>query len=138
MNWQIFILALFLIVFKAVPDGLALAGHKTLAGVFYFIYLSGTTLGLFAWKTGLRMYEYKPIFVRVIIGYVLLRFALFNLILNKCARLDLFYIGKTKLYDQVWQWFFNWSGIDHVQFLAMFQFLALCVGLSLILRKGNS
>ena len=134
MNWTILI-ALFLIVFEAVPEGLALSGHKTLAGVFSFVYLSGVTLGLFAWITGIRRFEYKPIYVRIIGGYILLRFALFSLILNLCAGLPLFYIGTTKLYDQAWQWFFNWSGIDHVQFLAMFQFIALCIGLSLILRK---
>jgi hypothetical protein len=135
MNYLILIMALFLIIFEQVPDGLALAGHKTLAGIIEFIYLSGITMGLFAWQTGLRRYEYRNIFLRIIGGYILLRFALADLIFNLSAGLPLFYIGTTKIYDKILHWFFAWSQFDQVSFLAMFKFIALCIGLSWLLKK---
>ena len=128
MNIIILILALFLIIFEAISEGFALAGHKTIAGIFEFIYLSGITLGLFAWLTGIKRFDYKGRFIKIIGDYILLRFALFDIIHNTCAGLPIFFIGSTKWYDIAWNWFFTWSGIDHIHFLFMFKLIALLIG----------
>ena len=139
MNWKYLIAALFLIVFEMVPEGLALSDHKTIAGVFEFVYLTGVTLAVFALFNG-QLHSYFPRgcnFVRILIGYILVRFALADPIFNLCAGLDWYFVGSTKLYDKIWLWFFT-SGIPPNHFFFMFKFLiALPIGTSLLLRKNR-
>lgn len=113
------LVALFLIVFEAVPEGLALGGHKTIAGIIEAIYLAGITLTVFAYIT--VSYPNKPYTSRyltfdlnfwwIILGYVLLRFALFDIIHNISAGIPTFSVGSTKVFDIVmsklgsWGWF---------------------------------
>lgn len=127
-------IALFLIVFEAVPEGLALAGHKTIAGVIEFVFLAGVTLTVFAYftihypnKAGQYYYAFtslsqksvnwcNPNFWWYIAGYVLLRLALFDIIHNISAGLPILYLGDTKLFDIVmtklasWGWFMRFIG----------------------------
>jgi hypothetical protein len=116
------LVALFLIIFEAVPEGLALGGHKTIAGIIEFIYRAGITLTVFAfftkqypddrklYETGLRI-TYSVNFWWIIAGYVLLRFALFDIIHNISAGIPTFSVGSTKVFDIVmsklgsWGWF---------------------------------
>jgi hypothetical protein len=116
-------IALFLIVFEAVPEGLALAGHKTIAGLIEFVFLAGVTLTVFAYFTT----QYPSYYSRyriplntnywfIIVGYVLLRLALFDIIHNISAGLPILYIGTTKLFDifivklASWGWFMRFIG----------------------------
>jgi len=135
--------ALFLILFEAIPEGLALGGHKTLAGVFEFVFLAGITLAVFAFftnqmplrnKHGLGII-YDLNYWWIIAGYVLLRFALFDYAHNLSAGLPLFYVGDTKIYDQIWQWWFNWTGVAIGHFLAMFKLIALLIGGTWLITK---
>jgi hypothetical protein len=130
-------LALFLIVFEQIPDGLELAGHKTIAGIITFLYSAGITLGLYAWLLGVRRYEYRPVVLRVVLGYVLVRFAIADLVFNISAGLPLFYIGTTKLYDKIWQAFFAWSHIPEAHFLWMFKLIALLIGVTWLVKKSD-
>jgi len=102
MNWIILILALFLIVFEAVHEGLKIKKKHIASGVIEFIYLAIITLIAFAWISGCRTpFEYQEAtFWKVIGGYLLLRFALFDLIWNISADQRWFYLGRTKLYDR--------------------------------------
>ena len=125
--------ALFLIVFEAVPEGLALAGHKTIAGIIEFVFLAGITLTVFAYFTTHYpnrvgfYYTYMSIeqksvnwynknYWYYIAGYILLRFALFDIVHNLAAGLPVFYIGITKWFDVVmsqlasWGWFMRFVG----------------------------
>jgi hypothetical protein len=129
------LLALFLIVFEQVPDGLATAGYKTIAGIITFIYLAGITFGLFTWINGIFRFEMKSNLWRILGGYVLLRFAIADLVFNISAGLPLFYIGTTKIYDQFWQWFFNWTHFPDAAFLGMIKLIALLIGITWLLRK---
>jgi hypothetical protein len=132
------LIALFLILFEAVPEGLRLAGHKGIAGVVEFIFLAVVTIVMFSYTTGLyRIFTQRqpilslqPNIIRVLGGYVLLRFAIFDVIHNLCAGVPLFFIGNTKWYDQIWQWFFSWSGIAADHFLFMFKLIALLIGIA--------
>ena len=134
------LLALFLIVFEAVPEGLALAGSKTIAGVFEFVYLAVITLLLFSFFTG---HKYRHPFgyttytklLMLLGGYVFVRFALFDCIHNLSAGLPLFYIGTTKWYDLAWQWFFGWTNFPVAGFLSWFKFIFLLIGVTWLLKK---
>lgn len=125
-------IALFLIVFEAVTEGLALAGHKTIAGCIEFVFLAGVTLTVFAYFTqsysgeGKYRIQYSNFLARVfytqnnfwwyVAGYVLLRLALFDIVHNVSAGLPVFYLGDTKLFDIVitklasWGWFMRFIG----------------------------
>jgi len=104
------ILALFLIIFEAIFEGLKTGGHHIASEMVEAVYLACVTFGLFAWINSVKSFEYKPI-LRILIGYVLLRFALFDLVWNIAAGQDWFYYGITKAYDIFmaklggWGWF---------------------------------
>ena len=94
------LLALLLIVPKAVIDGLQLRGHKTLAGVIEFIYLTYTTLIALAWLYGMCPPDPLKDYLWVtLVGFVLLRYGIFSIIFNLVAGLKLAYIGNTKVFD---------------------------------------
>lgn len=125
-------IALFLIVFEAVPEGLALGGHKMLAGMLEFVFLAVVISTMYAYFTqsyfGTSRYniKYSNYLERVfytqnnfwwyIAGYVLLRIAIFDIVLNVSAGLPVFYLGDTKLFDIVmtklasWGWFMRFIG----------------------------
>jgi hypothetical protein len=97
------LLAFFLIVLEAIFEGLHLAGHSLASGIVEGIYLAGVTVGLFAFITGQLRFDYRPM-ARILIGYILMRYALFDLIHNQAAGLQLDYIGTTKLFDKGLLW----------------------------------
>jgi len=139
------LIALFLILFESVPEGLRLAGHKGIAGGIEFIFLAVVTFMMFSYTTGAyriftrrnTVLSLQPNILTVLGGYVLLRFAIFDVIHNWCAGLPLFFIGNTKWYDQIWQWFFAWSGIAADHFLFMFKLIALLIGVSWLMGWQN-
>lgn len=121
------LLALFLIIFEAVFEGLKTGGHHIASELVEAVYLGGVTFGLFAWINGVKSFEYKPI-LKVLIGYILLRFALFDLVWNLSAGQEWNYYGITKLYDIFmaklggWGWFLKIiSGIWGVAWLMGWQ-----------------
>ena len=132
------LIALFLILFEACPEGLSLAGYKGLAGGMEFIFLAVITFVMFSYTTGVyRIFTRKhpvlslqPRILPVIGGYVLLRFALFDVIHNLCAGIPVFFIGTTKWYDLFWQWFFTWSNIPAGPFFFMLKLIALLIGIT--------
>lgn len=91
MKHAAIITAIFLIALEAIHEGLALAGHGIASGIAEGIYLTGVTVGLFAFITGQLRFEYRPM-ARILIGYILLRYALFDLIHNQAAGLPLDYM----------------------------------------------
>jgi len=102
MNWIILILALFLIVFEAVYEGLKIRKKHIASGIIEFIFLTVVILSFFAWPMGRQFpFNVNPAsYLKVIGGYLLLRFALFDLIWNISADQRWFYLGRTKLYDR--------------------------------------
>lgn len=121
------ILALFLIIVEAVFEGLKISGHHIASELVEMVYLAVVTFGLFAWINSVKSFEYKPI-LKILIGYILLRFALFDLIWNISAGQEWNYYGITKLYDIFmaklggWGWFLKIiSGIWGVAWLMGWQ-----------------
>jgi len=95
------LLGFLLIVLEAVFEGLKTAGFHHASEIVEVVYLAGVTLMSFAWLN--RKFILKEFrsdrFIIVLIGYFLLRFAMFDSIWNLAAGQDFFYYGSTKLYD---------------------------------------
>ena len=126
------ILALFLIVFEACFEGLRTGGHYLASEIVEVAYLSGITLMAFAWlnwRQKTSFWDRTNSFLKVLIGYVLLRFVLFDIIWNLSAGQDLFFYGTTKLYDRVMTSLGSWG-----YFL---KFCSLVVSLAFLTRWGN-
>jgi hypothetical protein len=136
-RWIPLLAALFLIVFEAVPEGLALRGYHTIAGIIEFIYLAVITFSIYAWITGEIKIPWKHTapFLYILLGYVLLRFALFDIIHNMSAGIPIFFIGTTKWYDQIWQWFFSWTHFPAVHFLWLTKLIAMLIGGTFLMKK---
>lgn len=133
-NIMIFLIVLFLIIAEAISEALYDKGTKTLSGVFEFILRAATTLVVLFWLFGIDSpFGYELSLFKLIGGYVLLRFALFDVTYNLVRGLPVFYVGETKLYDKLWRKFFYWSGIDCQHFLAMFKFIALLISVTWLL-----
>lgn len=133
---MIFLIVLFLIIFEALSEALYDNGSKTLSGVLEFILRAATTLVALLWLYGIDspFANYELSLFKLIGGYVLLRFAIFDVAYNLVRRLPIFYVGETKIYDKVWKAFFRWSGIAYDHFLAMFKFIALLISLAWLLN----
>jgi hypothetical protein len=66
------------------------------------------------------------------LGWIFIRYAIFDYIYNLCAGLSLDYIGKTKLYDQFWRWALRKQYIPWVHFWSRLIFIL--AGISLVLK----
>jgi len=142
------ILALFLVIFESIPEALADRGRKRLSGSLEFVYRAVVTILVFAWANQnvigsnayveLSLFEFLLNFIlnywTVLVGYLLLRFALFDYLYNLTVGEKLFYIGTTKLYDEIWQSFFRWTKFPPEHFWGMFKFIALLIGITLLVR----
>ena len=128
------LIALFLIVFEAIPEALSDKGKKAIAGVMEFIYLAFVTICVFAVFNGYTLPQKDSNPYYIIGGYVLLRFALFDVIYSLIRGTELFYIGKTKLSDKAWNWFFKKTRIPSGHFLAMVKFISLLISVTWLVK----
>ena len=128
------LIALFLIVFEAAPEALSDKGKKAIAGVMEFIYLAFVTICVFAVFNGYTLPQKDSNPYYIIGGYVLLRFALFDLLYNFVRRNEPWYVGKTKLSDKAWNWFFKKTRIPSGHFLAMVKFISLLISVTWLIK----
>jgi len=132
MNWTILI-ALFLIVFEAVYEGLVVRGKSLASEVVELVYRAVLTLVLFAWVTGAKSIINIDIqFIRIIVGYVFLRFSIFDVIWNLAAGQPINFIGSTKLFDKFLQKIRNLWGMNSIWFV---RFIAVFWGVAWLLGK---
>lgn len=131
---MLIIFVLFLIIFEAIHEALYDNNHKTLSGIIEFVYLSVITLSILSWLRGLYIFDitYIP-FIKIVLGYLFLRFALFDAVYNLLRNLPLFYVGDTKLFDKILTRFFKWTGFPKEHFLAMIKICLLCVGITFLI-----
>ena len=128
---MILLIALFLITLKAIPDALYDRGYKTLSKYIRFFYDAVFAFSVFALATNyFNFHGTDDNLWWVIAGFVLVRWALFDLVYNLLKKNPVFYLGTTDPIDKLFGWFFCKTGIDHNHFLAMFKFIALCFGIS--------
>jgi hypothetical protein len=127
--------AIFLIIFEAVPEALALKGHKAIAGIIEGIYLAVVTISIGAWLMGYSIGMYGNDWRFILGGYLLMRFAIFDVVYNLIAGLPIAYIGTTKLSDKFWQWFFNTTKFPVGLFFGMLKFICFLIGLTWLITK---
>lgn len=127
---MLLLIALFLIILEAVPEALALKGHKTIAGAIEFVYRAFVTLVVYMWAMGVGHLNYGHNFYYAIGGYLLLRFAIFDILYNLVAGLPITYIGTTKLSDKFWKWFFKITHFPVGLFFGMLKFICLLIGIT--------
>ena len=125
------LLLAILLLLEAVWEGLRTGGHLLAAEIVEFVYLAGVTIGLFAWLNWRQINSFfdRGKLIKVIIGYILLRFALFDIIWNISAGQDLFYYGTTKLYDRIMTSLGSWG--------IMWKCIALVWGVAWLLGWEN-
>lgn len=119
MKYLNLILAVFLIVTEALFEGLRTADLHSWAELIEFVYLASVTLIVFAYLNR-RFVLPDPgasSFVKIIIGYALLRFAVFDLVFNLAAGLAWDYIGFTKMSDEILLWICGLWGYGPVAFI---------------------
>lgn len=129
------LIAFLLIIFEAVPEALCQRGNKTIAGVIEFFYRAAFTILLFAGPVAIWYFSfYSTHYWYVISGYILIRFAIFDLIYNLVAGNVPFYIGTVKLSDKVQRVFFRWTKFSPEHFMFMVKLLTLIIGIVWILK----
>ena len=127
---MILLIFILLIFTEAVYEALKLRGKDTLSGVIEFFNRALTIVLLSLFMAGWSWDLKNDGAGYVIGGYVLLRFALFDVLYNLTAGLPLFYIGETKIYDKLWQKFFEWTHFPEGHFLWMIKLIALIISIT--------
>ena len=130
------LIATLLILFKAIPDALYDRGYKTLSKYIRYWYDAAFYIVVFVFATNHYTINHgiiNPDFWYIIIGALLLRWALFDLVFNLMKKNPVFYIGTTDPLDRLFGWFFRKTGIDSRHFLAGFKFIALCIGFAFLM-----
>lgn len=130
--------ALFLIIFEAVYEGLQIRGWKGIAGIIEFIYLAVIIIAFFAYTLNILFPFHTLTWMEVplwktLLGFVFLRFALFDLFWNISAGVSLFYIGKTKYFDKFWQWLIA-KGRIAIGLVWFLRFILFCIALAWLLN----
>ena len=110
-----------LIILDALKDALYDERRKYAAGLADMVFLS-------AMICGVVLFHGDWTWIAV---YVLLRYALFDLIYNITRRLSLLYVGTTKPYDKLIRKIFNENAIH---FLFITKLMALISAVAIIIR----
>jgi hypothetical protein len=128
------LLVIFLILFEATYEALKVRGKHIASELIEFLYLSGITLICFAWVNGVLFpFEINSAsYWKIIAGFVLLRFAIFDLLFNIICGVNIFYIGKTKLYDNILHWIIEKGVQPNLIWFA--RFICLCISLAWLLN----
>lgn len=130
------LIALFLIVFKAVFDGLRDKGKKGIAGLISSIYYAITILIVFAWCMGIQTFlpEYRSDnYIVTIIGFLFIRFGLFDPLYNAIVgKNPVNYIGRTKYWDKLIRRICKWAKFP-VEWVIVVRVPFLCIGISYLL-----
>jgi hypothetical protein len=138
------LIIIILTVLEALHEGLHHKGKKTIAGVIEFIKLFGISamIPYFIWYDGYDYYFDNHwsilvgrFMVPFVLGWITVRYAIFDFVHNAAAGLNLYHIGTTKLYDKLLAWLMN-EKIKQPRNIHFWitRTLLLVVGVSLILH----
>jgi hypothetical protein len=109
MNWLILILGIIWPTLEAVYEGLYDNGKKTISGIVELLHKL-VVVGTTAFVTyGVTVGTIDTPIWKLILGFVFIRFLLFDYIYNITRKLPLGFIGTTKIYDRVMSKLGNWG-----------------------------
>lgn len=97
MKYIFFSILIFQIVFDALGD----STKNKFRQHFYQVMM---IISLFMAFNLVLKFGYEIDFWRIILGYVLLRYAIFDILYNVLSKLSWCYIGNTSYYDKVLKW----------------------------------
>jgi hypothetical protein len=130
----ILLTAILLISLEAIQEGLKTRKKHIASEFVEFVYLVYVTLIVFAWVSGQCLLTQSEIpFWKIIGGYVLLRFGIFDLIWNLSAGQSLVFIGSTKAYDRFWEWIIK-KGKVAIGLIWFVRFICVCISLAWLLN----
>jgi len=136
-EWQvsiIYMVVFIVIIFlDAIGDALYDKHLKTLSGVIQTLLLTFfiTCTCLVDADTLLWPITWEGV-IWLMVGYVCLRYALFDFVYNVSRGLHPFYTGSTKLLDKFWRWWFRRTLIPPVSWFLVTRLLAFIFGLHAI------
>jgi hypothetical protein len=126
----ILIIFVISIILNAVADGFRLKDIESpskINGDWYHYFWAFTILSLLS----LLLVKIElSFFLKYIIAYALLRFGLFDFVLNYTARKNALYIGKTSSIDRLMRKIFNTPG--RLSFMAFVRAVSFIAGMMLI------
>lgn len=119
MNWIILLSTVVLISLEAVYEGLKVRRKHVASELIETVSRAIPYLLLPAWLFGIQSpFEVTPqAYLKVIVGMLFLRAAIFDIIFNKAAGLKLSYTGTTKLFDKLQQKITYLWGYGTLQFI---------------------
>lgn len=152
-TFEYLLLAAFLIIFKAVPDGLMMrrdnlpdANKKQRlhywADSMYFTYHAVISLMLILSLTDYYNFtnwtlQYPSNLYKIIVGFLLFRFGIFDPILNLTAGEPINYIGFTKRWDKIIRWICDKTKCP-VEFLLFIRLCAAFCGIAWLITANRA
>ncbi|MCU0379332.1 MAG: hypothetical protein MUC78_13845 [Bacteroidales bacterium] len=86
---------------EAFHEGLYDNGRKTISGVIEAALNILLAIIVIAWFLGLNKFDLDIPFWKAVVGFVLMRYFLFDFVYNITRKLPLTYVGATKIYDRL-------------------------------------
>lgn len=152
-TFEYLLLAAFMVIFKAVPDGLMMrranlsdANKKQRlhywADSMYFAYHAVISLMLILSLTDYCNFsawilQYPNHLYKIIVGFLLFRFGCFDPILNLSAGEPLNYIGFTKRWDKIIRWLCEKTKCP-VEFLLFIRLCAAFCGIAWLITANRA
>ena len=118
MNYLILITALLFIALEAIGEGLILKHSSAISEVIFdwWVQVIIALLLFGGWLMIAVGLDGDYSVIKLIVGFVLLRFAVFDPMFNISAGLNINYIGGRKLYDRVLKWIATKWGMGGIWF----------------------
>jgi len=137
MTLTYLLLAILLVVLEGIYEGLKYRGWHKVSGVIEFIFLAVVTISAYLWVMGID-FPYQGLTIesnwwKILVGYLLFRFGIFDKVLNIAMGVPFDYVGSTKWYDNIVGWL-------QMKLGAFFSGIRLCcfIAGTLILFYGNT
>lgn len=132
------LLALSLIGFEIAFEGLKIRKHHVASGIIEFVYRALITLIVFAWFMGYSLIPmaHHDTYLVTILGYLFLRFGMFDPVFNLVIGESINFVGSTKLWDRVIWWLCDRLRIPANYFIFI-RIIFLCIGVAFLLGWRN-
>lgn len=115
---MILITATLFIAFEAIGEGLIKRHSEAISAIIFKEWMQVLILAILflTWfAVAVRLDEYYPV-IKLVVGYILFRYALFDALFNVSAGLDINYIGSKKAYDKILSWIRDMWGMGTIWF----------------------
>jgi phosphoglycerol transferase MdoB-like AlkP superfamily enzyme len=135
MNWTILVLSLLLIIPEAIYEGLKNRGKHIPSEIIEFLLLTIIVLVAFAWTSGIPYpFDINPApFWKLVAGYCILRFGIFDIFRNIAAGKPISYIGDTKAFDKLLAWIIE-KGKIHISLVWFARLISTAIALAWLLN----